>query len=40
MLLDNPLKMAIFSISKDGRMREPKLLKLKVRTVLLTVLCT
>lgn len=39
-LLYNPLKMAVFAISKDGRLIEPKLLKLEVRTALLTVLCT
>lgn len=36
----NPLKMAIFAISKDERLIELKLLKLEVRTALLTVLYT
>lgn len=40
MLLDNPLKMAIFAISKDGRLIKPKLLKLNVQIALLTVLHT
>lgn len=30
-ILYNPLKTAIFAISKDGRIREPKQLKLNVR---------
>lgn len=33
-------KITIFAISKDGRLIEPKLLKLKVQTALLTVLYT
>lgn len=37
-ILYNPLKMAIFAISKDGRIREPKQLNLNVRTALLTIL--
>lgn len=40
MPLYSPLKMANFAISKDGRLGEPKLLKLKVLTALLTVLYT
>ena len=34
MHLYNPLKIANFAISKDGRLREPKLLKLEARTAL------
>ena len=33
-------KIANFALSKDGRIREPKQLKLKVPTALLTVLYT
>lgn len=33
-------KFTIFAISKDGRLREPKLLKLNVLTAQLTVLYT
>lgn len=33
-------KITIFALSKDGRLREPKLLKLEVQTALLTVLYT